>query len=149
MQDQLAHDVVGLAPVADEGALHDGADLRHQGHRVLAVVLDVLGVLDVAALLVQLVDLAGLGLVLLGRRPGVAPVLALVVWVARADHVEHPLGWVGVRGTLLAAVGLEVFDQCLAVLAQLACVNDPASGLEQDELVEVLEEDGGWLVDGA
>lgn len=65
MQDQLAHDVVRLAPVADEGPLHDGADLRREGHRVLAVVLDVLGVLDVAALLVQLVDLAGLGLVLL------------------------------------------------------------------------------------
>lgn len=149
VQDQLAHDVVRLAPVADEGAPDDGVDLCREGHRVLAVVLDVLGVLDVAALLVQLVDLAGLGLELLGRGPRVTPVLTLVVRVARADHVEHPLGWVGVWGTLLPAVGLEVFDECLAVLAQLAGVHDSPPGLEQDELVEVLEEDGGGLVDGA
>lgn len=148
VQDQLAHDVVGLAPVAHERALHHGPDLRRQRHRVLAVVLNVLGVLDAAALLVQLLDLAALRFVLLGRRPRVAPVLALVVWVARADHVQHPLGGVGVGWALVSAVGLEVLDERLAVLAQLASVNDAAARLEQDELVEVFEENGGGLVDG-
>jgi hypothetical protein len=75
--------------------------------------------------------------------------LTVVVGVSSADGIEHVLGGVGFRGTLGAAVGLEVVDQILGVMAERAVEDDATAGLEEEELVEVLKEDGGGLMDGA
>ena len=150
MQHELPDDVVRVPPVRHKGPVDDGEHLRPQRHGKLAIVsrLGVGGRL-LASILDHMLNLAG-ALVVFGRTcPHVAPVLAVVVRVAGADGLEHVLGRVRAWRTALGAVALKVVDQRLAVLAERTVVHDPATALEQEKLVKVLEQHGRRLVDGA
>lgn len=93
-------------------------------------------------------DVARQGSVFRRPTPDVGPVVALLVGVARTDGVEHVLGGVRVGRARGRAVAFEVVDQHAAAGPQLAKVYHAAAALEQQQHVEIVKEDGRWLVDG-
>lgn len=75
--------------------------------------------------------------------PGGGPVDFLLI-----DDVEHVLGRVLLWVALWCAVTLEVGEEGVGVVAQVAEVDCLASLGEEQEVVEFLEEDGGRLMNG-
>lgn len=92
--------------------------------------------------------LLGLGQ-LVGIRPDLAPVFVADAWrLARSDGVEHPFGWIRVRRADRAVL-FEVVAQNLGIPTYVAEVDRLAAPLEEKQAVEVLEERGIRLMDGA
>lgn len=75
--------------------------------------------------------------------PGGRPVDLFLV-----DDVEHVLGWVFLWVTLWCAVTLKVGKEGVCIVSEVAEVDCLTALGEEQEVVELLEEDGGWLMDG-
>ena len=80
--------------------------------------------------------------------PHRVPVLAFAV-DALGNDLEHELGGVLVIATAPGAVPLKVVEQRTRVLADVAKVDRLAALGQEQQAVELLEEDGVGLVDGA
>lgn len=149
VQHHLAKHIIGCSPICDERTLRHSGHLREQRHGILAIILETLRRLDVLPILNHLLNLPRPILLMRRALPDIPPVLPSVIRISSTNGVKHILGRISSGGTLGAAVGLKVSDEVLAVVPEGPVVDDAAAGLEEDELVKVLKEDGGGLVDGA
>ncbi|TKW53776.1 hypothetical protein CTA1_1208 [Colletotrichum tanaceti] len=162
-EEELGEDVAGHAPVLLEDADGDLGELRGEGHGELGVgagggggVLFGLLLRRRSAAAPVLAPLLGVDPVNLGldagplgaRPPHGVPVLAPRVG-AVVDDLEHVLGRVLVVAAGPGAVGLEVVEQGARVVANVAKVDGAAAAGEEQQAVELLEQDGAGLVDGA
>jgi len=148
VQREHAHHVRRIPPHGYEAPPDDRVHLRRDRHRILPLVPRLLlrrtppRLHNLPYLLRQLL--------VLGRRlPHVSPVLTLVVRIPSPHRLEHVLGGILLRRTRLRAVPLEIVEQRATIPTQLPEVHGAPPGLEEQQVVEVLEQHRRRLVDGA
>jgi hypothetical protein len=88
-------------------------------------------------------------LVLGAAPPDVEPVLVGVGSGRGPDHLEHPLGGVFVVTTRDGSVPLKVAGEGPRVLANVSEIYGLAAFGQKQQAVELLEEEGRWLVNSA
>jgi hypothetical protein len=65
------------------------------------------------------------------------------------NDFKHNFSRIFIATELSGAISLEVFRQNMGVFANVAVVNSLSSLSEEQKVVELLEQDGGWLMDSA
>jgi hypothetical protein len=146
---EFGDNVARHTPVLLEYTVGALPDLCRERHGIRATTrltrnVDVL----VRLLLMQLIDLLLDFLRIVTLLPDIEPLLVLVV-SASVDNLKHVFGRVLLLAALAPAMGLEVLEKRLGVLADFAEVDCLSAFGKEEQAVEFLEEDGAGLMDGA
>jgi hypothetical protein len=146
---ELGDNVARHTPVLLEYTVCAFPDLCRERHSVCATARLTRNVnVLVRFLLVQLINLLLHLLRIVAFLPDIEPLLILIV-LPGVDNLKHVFGGILLLAALASAVGLEVLEKRLGVLADFAEVDCLSAFGEEEQAVEFLEEDGAGLVDGA
>jgi hypothetical protein len=77
------------------------------------------------------------------------PPLASSIHHESLTHLKHHFSRILVSREFSGAIALEVAYHCLGVLSDSSKVHGLSTGGQEEESIEFLEQDSGWLMNGA
>lgn len=149
-KEELGEDVVGHAPVLLENTTGNFHELGAEGHGELRVGTSIFAASDLLMLLLEVnsLDLGLNTVAFVARLPDAVPIFAPGVGSV-IDNLEHVLSGVLLVTASASAVALEIVEKGAGVVADITKVDSLTAAGEEEQAVELLEEDGAGLMDGA